>query len=170
MSLIDPIKDHHSEKRLFISRIILAVVVGLALLGIVVARLVQLQVRDYELFAAKSQGNRIRIAALPPTRGLIYDRRGRILAENLPAYQLELIPEQVPDLQDTLARLAAMGLIRTEDIPRFNGLSQTGPRSSRSRCVSVYRMMRSRVSQINGRDSLGSTFNRDWYGTIRTVI
>ncbi len=128
MSLIDPIKDHHSEKRLFISRIILAVVISILLLGIVIARLVQLQVRDYELFAEKSQGNRVRIAALPPTRGLIYDRRGRVLAENLPAYQLELIPEQVPDLKDTLARLAAMGLIRSEDIPRFNGLSQTGPR------------------------------------------
>ena len=81
MSLIAPIKDHHSEKRLFISRIILAVVVSILLLGIVVARLVQLQVRDYELFMEKSQGNRVRLAALPPTRGLIYDRRGRVLAE-----------------------------------------------------------------------------------------
>ncbi len=128
MSLIAPIKDHHSEKRLFVSRIILAVVISVLLLGVVVARLVQLQVRDYELFAEKSQGNRVRIEAIPPTRGLILDRRGRVLAENLPAYQLELIPEQVPDLQDTLARLAAIGLIRSEDIPRFNGLSQTAPR------------------------------------------
>jgi penicillin-binding protein 2 len=127
-TLIAPIKDHHSEKRLFISRVILAVVISLLLLGTVVARLVQLQVVDYELFSEKSQGNRVRIEALPPTRGLIYDRRGQVLAENLPAYQLELIPEQVPDLQDTLARLAAIGLIRSEDIPRFNGLSQTGPR------------------------------------------
>ena len=128
MSLIAPIKDLHSEKQLFASRIVLAVVISILLLGIVVARLVQLQVRDYELFAEKSQGNRVRIEALPPTRGLILDRRGQVLAENLPAYQLELIPEQVPDLKDTLARLAAIGLIEREDIPRFNGLSQTGPR------------------------------------------
>jgi len=59
---------------------------------------------------------------------LIFDRRGRVLAENLPAYQLELIPEQVPDLDDTLARLANIGLIKEEDIPRFNGLSESGPR------------------------------------------
>ncbi len=128
MTLISPIKDHYFEKRLFVSRIIFAGVISVLLLGIVVARLVQLQIRDYDFFAEKSQGNRVRIEALPPTRGLIFDRRGRILAENLPAYQLELIPEQVPDLQDTLARLAAIGLIRSEDIPRFNGLSQTGPR------------------------------------------
>ena len=128
MSLIAPIKDHHSEMRLFTSRIILSVVISVLLLATVVARLVQLQVRDHELFAEKSYGNRVRIEAVPPTRGLIFDRRGRVLAENLPAYQLELIPEQVPDMQDTLARLAAMGLIKNEDIPRFNGLSQTGPR------------------------------------------
>ena len=128
MSLLDPIKDPHLEKRLFVSRIILAVVVSVLLLGTVVARLVQLQVRDYELFAEKSQGNRVRMEAVPPTRGLIFDRRGQILAENLPAYQLQLIPEQVPNLKDTLARLAEIGLIRREDIPRFNGLSQTGPR------------------------------------------
>ena len=128
MSLIAPIKDHHSEQRMFASRIILSAVISVFLLGIVVARLVQLQVHDFELFAEKSQGNRFRIEAVPPTRGLIFDRRGRVLAENLPAYQLELIPEQVPDMQDTLARLAAMGLIKNEDIPRFNGLSQTGLR------------------------------------------
>ena len=98
------------------------------LLGIVVARLVQLQVVEHELFAEQSQGNRIRIEAVPPTRGLIFDRNGTVLAENLPAYQLELIPEQVPDLRDTLNRLAAIGLIKKEDIPRFNGLSQSGPR------------------------------------------
>lgn len=128
MDLIDPIKDHHSEQRLFTSRIILSVVIGILLLGSVVTRLVQLQIRDYELFAAKSRGNRVRIEAVPPNRGLIFDRRGRILAENLPAFQLELIPEQVPDLQDTLARLAELGLIKNEDIPRFNELSQAGPR------------------------------------------
>ena len=128
MSLLDPIKDPFFEKRLFVSRMIVSLVVSFVLLGIVIARLVQLQVRDYEHFAEKSHGNRVRIEAIAPTRGLIFDRQGKVLAENLPAYQLELIPEQVPDLQDTLARLAALGLIREEDIPRFNGLSQTGPR------------------------------------------
>ncbi|MFQ5981857.1 MAG: penicillin-binding protein 2, partial [Woeseiaceae bacterium] len=92
------------------------------------ARLVQLQVFEHELFAEKSQGNRIRIEALPPTRGLILDRKGRILAENLPAYQLELIPEQVADLDDTLARLAAIELIDAQEIPRIRSQSRSGPR------------------------------------------
>jgi len=92
VSLLSPIKDHHSERRLFIGRAILASVVSIILLGLVIARLVQLQVFDHELFAEKSQGNRVRIEAVPPIRGLVFDRKGRVIAENLPAYQLELIP------------------------------------------------------------------------------
>ena len=128
MGLLSPIKDHHAERRLFLSRVILATVVSLLLMGIVVVRLVQLQVVDHEIFAEKSQGNRVRIEAVPPIRGLVYDRKGRVLAENLPAYQLELIPEQVEDIDDTLRRLAAIGLIAEEDIAGFKELSRSGPR------------------------------------------
>ena len=126
MSLLSPIKDHRSERRLFIGRAILASVISVILLGVVIARLVQLQVFDHELFAEKSQGNRVRIEAVPPIRGLIFDRKGRVIAENLPAYQLELIPEQVDDIDDTLSRLAAINLIEQDDIPRFTALSQSG--------------------------------------------
>ncbi len=103
MDLLSPIKDHHSERRLFIARVVFTSVIGFLLLGIVIARLVQLQVFDYEVFAAQSQGNRVRIQAVPPIRGLVFDREGRILAENLPAYQLELIPEQVDNIDDIIA-------------------------------------------------------------------
>jgi penicillin-binding protein 2 len=128
MDLLSPIKDHHSERRLFMGRVAMTGIFGFILLGIVIARLVQLQVFDYEVFAKQSQGNRFRIEAVPPTRGLILDREGRVLAENLPAYQLELIPEQVADLDDTLNRLAAMNLIESEDIPHFKELTTSGPR------------------------------------------
>jgi penicillin-binding protein 2 len=126
--LIAPIKDHHSEKRLFFGRVIFSAIAGTLLMGTVVARLVQLQIMEHEQFAEKSQGNRIRIEAVPPIRGLIFDRKGRVLAENLPAYQLELIPEQVPNLDDTLARLAKLHLIETSDIDRIRDLSRSGPR------------------------------------------
>jgi len=128
MSLFAPIKDHRSEKQLFVARIVLTSVVSIILLGIVIARLIQLQLVEHELFAERSQGNRIRIEAVPPTRGLIFDRKGKVLAENLPAYQLELIPEQVPNLDDALGRLERIRLIKTEDIPRIKNLVRTGPR------------------------------------------
>jgi penicillin-binding protein 2 len=44
--------------------------------------------------------NRIKVTSVPPTRGIIYDKQGRILAENLPSYSLEIIPEQVADMDD----------------------------------------------------------------------
>ncbi|MDH4109206.1 MAG: penicillin-binding protein 2 [Gammaproteobacteria bacterium] len=128
MSLLSPIKDHYSERRLFVSRVLLSIVVGTLLLGVVVARLVQLQIIEYEHFAEQAQGNRLRIQAIPPTRGLIFDRNGRVLAENVPTYQLELIPEQVPDIDDTLRRLDELGLIDEEDIPRIKQASREGPR------------------------------------------
>ena len=127
-ALLSPIKDVHSERRMFLSRVVLAAVVSILLLGLVIARLVQLQVVDHELFAEKSQGNRVRIEPVPPIRGLVFDRKDRVLAENLPAYQLELIPEQVDDIDDTLNRLASINLIEFEDIPRIKDLSRSGPR------------------------------------------
>lgn len=128
MSLLVSIKDHHAERRLFVGRVVLASAIGFTLLAIVVARLVQLQVVDYEHFAERSQGNLFRIEPLPPTRGLIFDRKGRILAENLPVYQLELIPEQVTDLDWTLNELARERLIDETEIPRYLDLARAGPR------------------------------------------
>ena len=126
MDLLSPIKDHHSERRVFIARVILTGIVGILLLGLVIIRLVHLQVVEYEHFAERSLGNRIRIEAVPPIRGLVFDRQGRVLAENLPAYQLELIPEQVPDIDATLGRLARLGLIEASDIERIKDLSRSG--------------------------------------------
>lgn len=128
MPLFQSIKDHHAEKRIFVGRVIAASIICVLMLSTVIARLIQLQVFEYEHYAERAQGNRFRIEAIPPTRGLIFDRKGRVLAENLPAYQLELIPEQVPDLEDTLRRLAVINLINQEDIPRIEQLSRVGPR------------------------------------------
>jgi len=128
MDLFAPIKDHHSETRIFNARVVLSIVVSILLLGTVVARLVQLQVFEYEIFAEKSQGNRIRIEPIPPIRGLMFDRRGRVLAENLPTYQLELIPEQVPNIDETLRRLVRIGLIKEENVESIKTNARRGPR------------------------------------------
>ncbi|HSG63890.1 MAG TPA: penicillin-binding protein 2, partial [Gammaproteobacteria bacterium] len=115
MSSAVPLKDHWKEQQLFLSRLVAAFVLVLALTGVLIYRLVQLQVVDYQVFAELSQGNRLRIEPLAPTRGLVFDRNGRILAENLPAWELVLIPEQVGDLDATLTALIDLGLIEAED-------------------------------------------------------
>jgi penicillin-binding protein 2 len=104
-------KDHWEEHRLFLSRLIAAAVIVVLLTGVLIARLVQLQVVDYQRFAELSQGNRFRIEPLPPPRGIIYDRNGRIIAENFPNWQLVAVPEQITDLEGTLRALEALELV-----------------------------------------------------------
>ena len=105
------LKDHWKEQKLFLSRLVAAGVVILVLAGVLIWRLFQLQVVDHELFTELSQGNRLRIQPLAPTRGLIYDRNGIILAENLPTWELTATPEQVLDLDSRLQSLGDLGLI-----------------------------------------------------------
>ena len=116
---IDRLKDHWREQRMFLGRVIAAAVIVVLLASLVVYRLVDLQVVNFEHFSRLSQGNRVRIEPIPPVRGLLFDRKGRVLAENRPVYQLELVPEQVRDLEGTLAALLELELVQEEDLPRI---------------------------------------------------
>ncbi len=115
----EPLKDTWAEQRLFNSRIIWALAGLLLLTGLLASRLVKLQVVEYQRYTNLSHGNRIRIQPLAPTRGIIFDRNGVVMAENLPAYQMVLIPEQVSDLEGTLERLTELKLIDEEQKQRF---------------------------------------------------
>ena len=112
------LKDHWAEQRLFGRRVIASTFVLLLCVGALFARLVFLQVVKHDYFSDLSQGNRIRIDPVPPSRGLIFDRNGEALALNRPAYQLEIVREQTPDLDDTLARLVKIGLLPADELER----------------------------------------------------
>ena len=112
------IKDHYGEQRIFTIRSIVAAIFVTCLLLTVASRLFYLQVLKHDYYAELSQGNRVRTDPIPPSRGLIFDRHGVVLAENLPAFQLELVREQVggtPQIDATLAHLVAIGLLEAED-------------------------------------------------------
>ncbi|BCX88069.1 penicillin-binding protein 2 [Methylomarinovum tepidoasis] len=113
------LKDAVHENRLFRQRILTSAAVVLALTLALVARLVYLQIFGHEHYAMLARDNRVKIAPLPPTRGLIYDRHGRILAENVPVYSLEIVPEQVEDMEATLARLQRLLTVTPEEVTRF---------------------------------------------------
>ena len=104
------IKDHYGEQRIFWIRSIVAVVLVSALLLTVAARLFYLQVLRHDYYAELSEGNRVRTDPIPPSRGLIFDRHGVVLAENRPAFQIELVREQVGDIQALDADRARGGL------------------------------------------------------------
>ncbi len=113
------IKDRTQERRLFLGRTLLTAVAVMALFGALVGRLFWLQVLNHRHFTTLSQGNRMRIQPIPPTRGLIYDRNGTLLAENLPSFRLDIVPEEVPDLNRTISRLSRILAIAPRDIQRF---------------------------------------------------
>jgi penicillin-binding protein 2 len=116
MGIRGRIKDFWLEQHLFEQRAIAAVVVVLLLTAVLLARLVWLQVIRHDHYTELAQGNRVRIEPQPAPRGIIYDRNGVIVAENRPAYQLELVPEEVPDLDATLRGLARIGLVDVDEI------------------------------------------------------
>ena len=93
MSKREQLKDDYLENRLIRRRLVLAAVFSIVLLSVVLGRLYVLQIVEHEHFSTLSDSNRIRIKALPPTRGLIYDRHGVVMADNLPAYRLEIVRE-----------------------------------------------------------------------------
>ena len=90
------IKDERGERQLFKSRakigLIIIALFMLALLG----RYVWLQIYAFDGYSTRSESNRVRVRPVAPNRGMIYDRRGRVIAENRPAYRLEIVPEMVP--------------------------------------------------------------------------
>jgi penicillin-binding protein 2 len=109
------IKDQWREQRLFDRRaLVCGAFMALAVAGLI-ARLVLLQVVRHGYYSELSQGNRVRIEPIPAARGLILDRHGEVMAADQPAYQLELVPEEVPNIPKTLASLVQLGLIRPED-------------------------------------------------------
>ena len=84
------IKDNEVESRLFRQRAwIMALLVGLALL-LLLGRYFYLQVREYSTYASLSENNRVHLEAVPPPRGIIFDRNGIILADNQPTFSLTI--------------------------------------------------------------------------------
>ncbi|WP_425603878.1 penicillin-binding protein 2 [Stenotrophomonas mori] len=94
----------------------LGVVLGLGVLG---AWYFKLQVLDHDVYATRSEANRIKARPVVPGRGLIYDRKGRLLAENVPAFRLDVTPNKVEDMAATLAGLRTLFDLDDEDIERF---------------------------------------------------
>ena len=102
------ISNHYQEQRQFFSRAVIAAGIVFIALCVIAGRLYQLQVVEHSHFTTLSQDNRLKLEPIPPVRGLIYDRKGRLLANNRPAYNLEIIPEQVPNLDQTIDQLSKL--------------------------------------------------------------
>ena len=103
-----PIRDYPAEISVVRNRITILFTIILLLVLILVARLGYLQIHQYQRFSTLAQNNRIDISPLPPIRGLIFDRNGEILADNLKAYNLEILPDKVEDMDSLLRELGQL--------------------------------------------------------------
>ena len=113
------IKNKYLENRIFLSRTVILFTVMLLLVSGLIWRLYYLQVAGHSQYRNMATNNRIKVTSVPPTRGIIYDKKRRVLAQNLPSYSLEIIPEQVANMDDTLQRLQLALEISQEKIDSF---------------------------------------------------
>lgn len=119
------LKNDAQEKQLIKWRLILSAIIVFISLSIIVGRLYVLQVLDHEHFTTLADSNRVHINALPPTRGLIFDRNGVILANNIPSYRLEITKEELTeDFDTTVLSLKKFIEISERDIKKFKQTSK----------------------------------------------
>lgn len=123
----DSIKNLHAERQTFSTRVWIAIALTMGLTLLLLGRLTQLQIVQYDYYRTRSDENRMRLTVIPPVRGLIHDRNGALLAQNLPSFVLVLTPERVPDLDLTLARLADLVGLSDNDLVRFRDRMKKTP-------------------------------------------
>ena len=115
----------NTERELHFFRLRLSVVGGFVFLCflLLLARFVWLQVYKHSDYAAQAEDNRISIVPLVPTRGLIVDRNGVVLARNFSAYTLEITPSKINGELDTVIDgLSEVVEIQSKDRKRFKKL------------------------------------------------
>ncbi|WP_061481463.1 penicillin-binding protein 2 [Legionella pneumophila] len=108
-----------SQHQRFRLNLLIAILIILSL--ILILRLAFLQISEFKRYQTLSLKNQMSVIPIAPPRGVILDRNGVLLAENIPVYVLEITPERVKDMKQTLAKLRELiPSITDEDIDNFN--------------------------------------------------
>ena len=98
---------------------------ALAMAGVVLAMAglalwyFRLQVWQHEDYATRAEANRVKLRPVVPGRGLVLDRQGRVLADNVPAFRLEVTPEEAGPVEEWLPALQRVVALTPEDVERF---------------------------------------------------
>src|SRR5438105_1921366 len=106
MPVLFKLKDHFQENRLYINRSIAALIVAGMCLALLLGRLFYLQIYHHATYVTLARNNQVRMISIAPTRGLIYDRHGELLADNIPDFSLEISPNMVKDIDGLIAKLS----------------------------------------------------------------
>ncbi len=128
MRVTDDVNQALASLRKMRRRLLLCAMLALVGGGLLAARLAYLQVVRHADFQAQAEDNRIALVPVPPTRGLILDRNGLLMAENIAYYTLELAPSRFSRLEQTVADLAGLVEITPRDVRRFRRLLEDSRR------------------------------------------
>ena len=113
------LKDHNQERRIFLSRLLIGGIIALLLVSFLIFRLVYLQIYQHEYYSTVSDNNRIYSQTIAPTRGLIYDRNGVLLADNKPSFNLTVIQENVDDLDASIRLIQSLIALPEKEVDDF---------------------------------------------------
>jgi len=114
-----PLKNAHAEAEQFRRRALLGfAVVALSLCGLA-GWYFKLQVIDHTKYATRSEANSIKLRPVVPARGSIFDRNGKLLAENVPAFRLDVLPDKAGESKALIAGLSGIFALTPEDIRHF---------------------------------------------------
>lgn len=114
------LKNYQHEQYYFRLRIAAAMIFVAILFGILIGRFAYLQINAYSHYQTLAENNRISLVPIVPTRGLILDKNGVVLAHNFFVYTLEITPSKVEDLEATITDISQFVEISALDRKRFN--------------------------------------------------
>ena len=122
------LKDHEKDSRLVRGRVVVGAIVVVVLICVLLARLYFLQVVQYEYPSTLSENNRVHVQPIPPTRGLIFDRNGVVIADNRPSFSLTMTRERSGDWQQVLDVIVEVLELTPEDRALFEKRTKQGRR------------------------------------------
>ena len=113
---MEKIANTKRERKVFRSRVMIASVFMIVMALLLIYRLFNLQIINYNYYTAEALGNQLHILPIQPIRGNILDRNGKVLATNELSYRLTITPEKIDNINDTFIELQISDLINEEDI------------------------------------------------------
>ncbi|MCH4872016.1 MULTISPECIES: penicillin-binding protein 2 [Pseudomonas] len=122
------LKDHEKDARLVRRRVVVGACVVVALICVLIARLYFLQVVQYEYHSTLSENNRVHVQPIPPTRGLIFDRNGVVIADNRPSFSLSMTRERSGDWSQVLDTIVQVLELTPDDRALFEKRMKQGRR------------------------------------------
>ena len=114
------LKDHYRETRVFARRSVVSILFVFLLMLVLISRMFFLQVMQFDKYRTMSDENRISVEPVAPTRGLIMDRNGTLLADNQPSYSVSIVKELCPDIDDTIDKIGKLISLNDTEIDRFH--------------------------------------------------